>query len=75
MTPCKFKKLFTAYGRSYQLLAVGTHVKSARDLKIMLRLFDRSNFATLGPLSMRMYASNVGARINQDFNHRRLQDG
>jgi hypothetical protein len=37
INPYKFKKLFTAYGRSYQLLAVGTYAKSARDLEIILR--------------------------------------
>jgi hypothetical protein len=49
-----------------KILAVGTHTKSARDLEIMLRLLDRSNFATLGPLSMCMYASCVGARKERD---------
>ncbi|MEH2434443.1 MAG: hypothetical protein V7K25_09335 [Nostoc sp.] len=38
------QEAFYSYGRSYQILAVGTHAKSARDLEIMLRLFDRSNF-------------------------------
>ncbi|BAY28941.1 hypothetical protein NIES2107_07800 [Nostoc carneum NIES-2107] len=30
------EEAFYKYGRSYQILAVGTHIKSARDL-IMLR--------------------------------------
>lgn len=68
------QEAFYSYGRSYQILAVGTHAKSARDLEIMLRLFDRSNFTTLGPLSMCMYASSVGARMTRKFNHRQLQD-
>jgi hypothetical protein len=42
-------------------------------LEIILRLFDRSNFATLGPLWMCMYASSVEARMTLKFNHRQLQ--
>lgn len=66
---------FYNYGRSYQILAVGAHAKSARDLAIMLRLFDRSNFTTLGPLLMCMYASSVGTRKPRVFSHKQLQDG
>ncbi len=69
------QEAFYSYGRSYQILAVGTHAKSARDLEIMLRLFDRSNFTTLGPLSMCMYAFSVRARMTRKFNHRQLQGG
>ncbi|MCC5637962.1 hypothetical protein LC593_19390 [Nostoc sp. CHAB 5844] len=61
---------FYNYGRSYQMLAVDTHAKSARDLKFMLRLFDRSNFTTLGPLSMCMYASCVKTRKIRVFNRK-----
>jgi hypothetical protein len=69
------QEAFYSYGRSYQILAVGTHAKSARDLEIMLRLFDRSNFTTLGPLSMCMYASSVRTRMTLKVNHRQLQGG
>ncbi|MBD2295047.1 hypothetical protein H6G06_16545 [Anabaena sphaerica FACHB-251] len=44
------QETFYSYGCSYQILAVDTHAKSARDLVIMLRLLDCSNFATLEPL-------------------------
>lgn len=73
MITVQVQEAFYNYGRSYQILAVGTHAKSARDLEIMLRLFDRSNFTTLGPLSMCMYASCIRARMIKQIDHKQLQ--
>ncbi|BAY07992.1 hypothetical protein NIES2098_11180 [Calothrix sp. NIES-2098] len=73
MITVQVEEAFYNYGRSYQILAVGTHAKSLADLEIMLRWFDRSKFTTLGTLSMCMYASSVRARMIKQINHKQLQ--